>query len=85
MKKNIFKFTYIAVAIVSMIALGQRRAYAANDCVSECAYSCEVTDGTCTAGCVGSGDDSCVGSCQSADADCKDGCIAQCGGPVPQQ
>jgi hypothetical protein len=72
MKKNIFKFTYIALAVVAMFAFGQRRAYAA-DCTADCINDCEVAD----TACVTAGND--TDSCQSADADCHDGCLGQCG------
>jgi hypothetical protein len=72
MKKNIFKFTYIALAVVSMIALGHGRAYAA-DCTAECINGCEGAD----TNCLNAGGD--TDKCQSEDADCHDGCLGQCG------
>jgi hypothetical protein len=71
MKKNIFKFTYIALTVVAMFALGRGTAHA--DCVAQCAYGCDVNDTDCLNG---GGD---VDACQGAHADCKDSCPGACG------
>jgi hypothetical protein len=74
MKKNIFKFAYIALAVVTMIVLGQGRAYA-----STCSEGCSIASLQCEESCVSSGanDPSCVDGCQQDEADCRSAC------PVP--
>jgi len=83
MKKNIFKFAYIALAVASMFVLGHRRAYAANDCYDDCTDGCEASASDCLGLCIGRDGIACVKTCQSTDDSCKSGCTAKCGGPDP--
>jgi len=63
MKKNIFKFAYIALAVVSMIALSQRSAYADLG-------SCGTAEGTCLSGCNPNGSPQCYTDCQNVYVSC---------------
>ena len=47
MKKNIFKFAYVALVAVAMIVIGQQEAKADANAVFECLENCQTTMNNC--------------------------------------
>jgi hypothetical protein len=72
MKKNILKFAYIALALVSMSTLRQSSAFAQNKIDLSCSDQCTANGTTCINGC--SLGTACIDDCQSREADCHQGC-----------
>lgn len=84
MNNNIFKFIYIALAVVSIFLVWQRRAYADDpiqSCISTCSGNCNENSLYCIERCELLPDNeiiSCVDGCQEAVGPCCGVCVAVC-------
>jgi hypothetical protein len=74
-KKNIFKFAYIALALASMSALRQSSAFAQNIIAQTCTQACGSAETSCLNSCSAGGfAGGCFTGCQHGAADCNQGC-----------
>jgi hypothetical protein len=90
MKKNIFKFVYVALAVVSMIAVSQRSAHASGqgwECINQCVGQCEQYGTACFNRCMNMPRATeaeqhaiaeCARGCGEDIPDCTDTCPGQC-------